>query len=456
MASKRVWFCPDCFSARRENTCGCSALATSPRVGLSAPGEEPLLLGHLTILDDTPGPAELLDGLCDGPRLYPKRSSDSPSASWRHGARTVWLWQKNAETLPTPVAATSEGFNAPDVSLLRILGATSVLLMECPQRTPLFLAHYARNRNAHPAPPEVSQLIDQLQAAWELCGARVSALALLDPSGGSGREDRERLRNECAQFKVFNRRDEAIRWLMERLPSASQQRSIIPPPAPERLARLPARSVGLSPYRPYRQSKEKRIEEAKPLDVVRVADLGGSVGRHLLARLHAETLNASERAGDARRVRLQGGSHRAVSSLWALPSAEGLQYGRLQRLRNGEPAPGAPVPAWLGSLASWWGGEQMFSLQLNGSSPTETAGPIIIGVGRSRFFGEGDLSDLLDTLWYGGSRPAAIIRHEKADTTLLRWVRNELPSTPEFTDGWKGGLRALDQALRAAAQRTAR
>ena len=86
--------------------------------------------------------------------------------------------------------------------------------------------------------------------------------------------------------------------------------------------------------------------------------------------------------------------------------------------------------------------------------PTGQAGPIIIGVGPSQLFGEGELTGLLERLWENKNFPVAVICHAQADQTLLRWVKHEFPQLPEFPDTWAGGVCALETALRQARQRT--
>ncbi len=549
-----IWFCPVCCSLGAPGAaCVCGGSHRDlQRVLLGAPGEIPVMLGHLALLDRTPHPVRLLEGICDGPRRYPDQVSSEPRCGgWRHRGRTLWMWQERLEDLPLAGGLPQGGESSSAMALLRALAATSLLLIEAPQQTPLFRAHYARNKRVFaetesfgdqtvaiaPAPPECSEVVDRLQWSFSLSTPRRRFIALLDPERETGEEERLRLKDLSAAFGVFERREEALRWLLEQAPAVSEhpmpslhRRLVAAEEAAKQAAReraeekarekaekraqeKKAKKKGATKSRPWSSrllltaatgNDEKSGEngdgkKARRPDLVRVADVGGSVGRHLLARLHLQTWLQTQAAAKKKEeeadeekesfvdqlvnllpawakkqavelvaavssafpqreeknnkpVELPG-NHWFGAGLWATPTAEGLYYGRIHQLRQGEPPPSSPAPSWSGHTARWWWSKQPFAIELEENAPADDGGPLIIGVGQLRLFGERELAELLERLWRGQRFPATIIRHERADANLLRWVRSEFPQTPEFTDSWEGGMRAVETALRLARQR---
>ncbi len=457
--SPTMWLCPECYSSVPQGAgCACAGSYSGVQhVMLGAPGESPVMIGHLRLLDSTPRLWRLLEGICDGPRRYPDHTEpEARSVCWRHKGRTVWAWQENAENLPQTGSRPEPG-KPSSVSLLRAMAMTDLWLIEAPQPTPLFRAHYARNRERNAEPPEFAGIIDRLQWSFSLSTTRRKAIALLDPDNGAGDEDRVRLAGESATFKVFEKREEALQWLLEKAlyvyqppqPSLSRRDDGLEEEAETKADRSP--SSRLSSV----EDESENAEQQPAPDLVRVADVGGSAGRRLMARLHQETWVAMRDSANKKNasVALPGGSWFG-HKFWAYPTEQGLSYGRVHQLRKGEPPPGSSVPPWEGRAKRWWWWTQEFAVRLEENPPAEDGGPLIIGVGPSRLFGERELADLLERMWSGKWFPAAIIRHEQANKDLLRWVRDEFPQTPEFPDSRTGAMRALESALRMARLRT--
>ncbi len=422
-----LFLCPECLAPVAETrVCDCGE---GGRTIAGAPGERPAMLGHLALLSDAPRPWRLLEDLCDGPRLYPRHiPSESRNAARRHLSRTLWLWQRDFESLPELDRLGQSG-SGPE-RLLKLLAATPFLLLDVPQATALFTARYARKQPRGSRPPAFDGLIDRLQALWDFGVRRPAAIALFDPGGFAGAELRDRLRSTSACECMSNYKD-ALAWLLRRLPSTPAVREGIPSRPAQ--ARSPAKTtLGLDSRR----------------EVVRIADIGGSSGRHLLARLHQHTLDSAEaRPADAC-VRLISSGMR----LWTSPTGEGLHCGRVQRLRQAAPPSDDSLPAWEGFAQSMWGARRPFSVALEGPSPSDGTGVLIVGVGPSRLFGENDLAGLLERVWFSGRIPAALIRHVEVNPDLLRWTRREFGRVPEFSDTWDGNIGALGRALRLSHQ----
>ena len=439
-----MWFCPECYRQYyKRAACPCES-PSAKRVAFSAPGEFPLLCGHLTLLDNTPPLRKLLEGLCDGPLLYPSDSSTkSRCCCWRHKANTVWGWQASSEKLP-PVGAASD--NDVTTSLLRIIMDTGVMLIDAPQSTPLFLAHYSRNRIKNSTPPALGLLIDRLQWVFTLALERKRAIALFDPASSTSVEDRSRLAAMSEAFNVFTERTDALRWLLQKGISSQTFRS------------TPLHQVGEASTKPGASAAPGmlKLDEKPRTPELGLIDLGGTAARQLLARIHRETYLATinnEKDDDDKLIKLPG-VRGSLSRLQTSSTTKNLRYGLIQELRDGHLTPGASVPSWTGHRVRWWWiGTERFALALRESLNSRKFDSLILGVGDSRFFGERELVSFLNRIWQGCCKPDALVVARHVNTDLLRWVRNEFPQTPEFPDSWNGGMHALDVALRAAQKR---
>ena len=440
-------FCPECYSQyRKRERCACEA-PFSKHIMFCAPGELPLVCGHLTSLDDTPRPNDLLEQICDGPLLHPAGSStQSHCCCGRHKANTFWVWQGNSENLP-PVGTVPQHEKTPLKTLLfRIMPVTGLLLIEAPQSTPLFLAHFARNKIKGSAPTDFSVIIDRLRSVFEFSAPRKRAIALLDPASSSSSEDRKRLAVMSESFSVFADRAEAFRWLLNQGLQSSGNFRCVPRDHVTTDVNLGARE----PANP----NPSKVTKIAALPLVGLVDIGGIAGRQLLARIHRETYRAKVTAEpDDPSVALPG-SRWSLGRLRAGSTAKKLNYGHIHELRNGHLAPGSSVPTWHGERVRWrWLGVEPFTLALQDASTMKNYDSLIIGLGDSRFFGQRELASLLEQIWRGSCLPAAVIRADRVNPDLLRWLRNEFPRTPEFPDSWDGGMQAVETALRAATRR---
>ena len=434
-----MWFCPECY-LEYDKHCACQA-SSAPRVAFSAPGEFPLLVGHLTLLDNTPSPRKLLQDLCDGPLLY--ASTKSRCCCWRHRANTLWAWQARAEDLPLVGAASD---NAVTTSLLRIILDTGLLLIDAPQATPLFFAHYARNQPRASTPPALGLLIDRLQWTFSLARERKRAIALFDAASSTSAEERSRLASMSEAFNVFTDRADAFRWLLENGRSSRTFRSTpryqVSKPNSDRSANS---TPGLL-----------KTDGVAKVPQIGLIDLGGTAARQMLARIHRETYLASinnETDDDSQLVNLPG-VRGSLSRLQSSSTTKNLRYGLINELRNGHLTPGASVPSWMGQRVRWWWvGTDRFALSLREALNSRKFDSLILGIGDSRFFGERELALYLSRTWRGCHEPAALVVAQNVNADLLRWVRYEFPETPELPDSWEGGMHALEMALRVAQKR---
>jgi hypothetical protein len=371
----------------------------------------------------------------------------------RHKANTLWVWQSNADNLP-PVGVVPRAEEARHTtSLLRILPHSGLLLIEAPEPTPLFLAHYARNKKKGQALPTLGVIIDRLQWVFTLSSSRKRAIALLDPASSTTVEERGRLQLMSEVFNVFTDREDALRWLLHQGTESPENLRT----TPRDYVTVTDAKAGASAAPETLKLKETSAKSSKPSKpMVGVVDVGGTAGRKLLARIHREaylaSINGKSDSGDGvitlRRSRL-------LSRLRAGTSVKSLSFGLTQELRDGHLSPGTEVPTWTGERMRWWWlGAEPFTLALNEKLAVKKFDSLILGVGDSRFFGERELAALLERLWEGSCRPSAIVRADHVNPDLLRWVRNEFPRTPEFSDSWEGGMQALDVALRVAQKRS--
>ncbi len=337
---------------------------------------------------------------------------------------------------------------APDndviTSLLRIIPHTGLMLIDAPQSTPLFHAHYARNKIKESTPPSLGLIIDRLQWVLRLTTDRKRAIALFDAASCVSAEDRSRLAAMSEAFDVFTERADAFRWLLQKgLQSSHTFRS------------TPLYQVSEPSTKPDATAAPGmlKLNEVAKTPQVGLIDLGGTAARQLLARIHRETYLAainSDSDQDDKLVSLPG-IRGSLSRLQASSTKKNLRYGLIQELRNGHLTPGSSVPSWTGQRVRWrWIGANRFGLALRESLNSRKFDSLILGVGDSRFFGERELVSFLHRVWQGCCRPAALVLAEHVNVDLLRWVRSEFPKTPEFPDSWEGGMHALDVALRAA------
>jgi hypothetical protein len=378
---------------------------------------------------------------------------------WRHRAQTVWVWQQSAECLPAPGAYPATDLSPEIVALLRALATTGLLLIEAPQSAPLFHARFARNKRKSPTPPAFARIIDRLQLASSLCNLRGRAIALLDQGNDTTGEDRARLSEMSSDFGVFARHEDAMRWLLEKAPLlAARFASLLHRQAPSP-KKATVKKSGVAPGTLFPASETEECDPAPDPqhELVRLADLGGSVGRHMLARLHLATWRAMQAKARGKKIALPAVRWSGIKLLADCANDEGLRYGRVQQLRehvrDGAPVAGSFVPAWSGYMTRWWRGAREIKVELEGTSAAgaaDKAYSLVIGVGTSRLFGERDLAELLEKIWRVRLLPAAIISHEEADEKLLRWVRREFPQAREFPDSLGGGMRALEAAFQAA------
>jgi hypothetical protein len=409
----RMW-CTECFTEGDTDCCECGARA----ICAAAPGEQPIVIAHLALLDSTAPPAEILGAVCEGPRRVvgtgPFRIS-----SWRHRRRTVWMWRASCERMPRP--GTEE-----DSSLWRLLASSDAILLDAPQTSALFAAQYARNRNVG-AMPSLPELLDRIQVALELCGSRPRVAVLIDPSGAAGKDAMDRLAL-IASPSIASSCAEAV-W---NLLSASAQSSLG--------RRWPAPRLTLQS--PQRNHSEEPPSEPPQVRIL-AADVGGSVASHLMVRLHQRTSVAVRKRGRPGNV-LLGGKKFTIK---AVPSSEGLQAAESYEFsRRGEPPPGFWQPKWDGLRVTWFR-DHPFSVELFDDEGIEKPCAMIVGVGPYRIVGERELCALLDRVWQGQCVPAAVVAHQQCDQRLLRWVSREFPDARLWPDTWEGNLAAIEQAL---------
>lgn len=427
--------CPDCHAlVSRDPVCACgTALPHGCRTGLPA-----ACLAWLSLLDQRRQAWPMLGRRCEGPRLYPRDLAQARStACLRQRGRTLWAWLETPEALPPAGHANPSQTH---LSMLRAIALSRLVLLEAPQPTPLFRAHYARLPHRPSQPPALAHVLDRLEAAWSLTRTYPHAVALVDRRGSTP-EDRERLQHACDEFEAFGESEPALVWLLDRVPGA-----IVEPPESD--ADATARPAG-SP--PAAHEGTRHAGAVAGHGVVRIADVGGSCGRHLLARLHEETSRLYDQRPEARRRASSVGPVRLgpLIRAWPLATGEGLRWGRVQRMRNGEPPPGEDLPGWSGSVSAWRG-HRPFVVELDDGPLTRAPAALIVGVGPSRLCGEGALVDVLETVWSATRVPAAVIRHRRADKALIQWVTHEMPHVPQFPDTWEGNLQALSTAFRLA------
>jgi len=428
-------FCTECYRRTALGSqCSCGEAAVP--VILGGLGGAPAFIGHLRIVDQTPSPWRILEEADLGPRLFPAQSPDGHVCCFRHGGRTVWVWQESIEVLPPPGSRPT--LSGRFAALSRVLPATRALLIDAPQRSPLFGALYARTRGAAPSPPELMDVVDRLNWLLSCCAHRMGAIALFDPSGHSAEEDKARLASLARGFSVFPRREAAIAWLVRGLPPPQWDAG---PPAAQ-AAETPSEKGAAAALSPPRSRTA----------AVRICDLGGVVGCRLLAWLHMETEAARAAASDAAPLRVPVALP-ITEKLWAQPTKEGLFCGRVFMRRSTGPLDGEALPPWAGLVTHWWRPERPVSVELAGQAAPECPGALVIGVGPSRLIAERQLATLIQRLWAGSSEvAAAILCHEAADTKLRGWVREEFRGVSEFPGSPEGAKRALARALRIASE----
>lgn len=410
-------WCTECLAERSgEGACDCGAATT---IAPGAPGERPLVVGHLALLDSGPNPGEILSESCLGPRRFVGQGPFQ-TASWRHARKTVWMWRGSLEHLPSMDSPTQ-------LPMWRLLASSEALLIDVPEQTAYYSARYARNRRHARHVPAISDLLDDLQTKLDLCGSAARTAALFDPADAADASAKAilSLRGAPASSHTY---PEAMKSL---LPAAVSSRSPQPWPRPPASAR-PATGANMSITRNETGPEEVRIQ---------TADVGGSVMAHFLTRLHHETSTTAGRRGVAGltggRIPIRGiasGEGRAVAEHW-------------ETRKLIEPPPGIALPAWQGAFGHFWSAKGSISIQAPGTCPFSEPTPTIIGIGPYRTVGEAQLMALVERVWSGEIIPAALVVHERCDQRLLEWASQEFPGLPRFADNWEGNLAVIHEVV---------
>jgi hypothetical protein len=384
-----------------------------------------LATGHLFAIPPQ-APERLLRDVCAGPRLRVGRFGGRlRGALWRHTGVTIRFWQGDIDELPPPGTLPSRddsGSGAADA-----VGITPLLLIDVPQTTALFEAQYRHNRPQSDQLPTMPVLLDRLEWVWSWSRVIPAAIALHDPRGMASDEDRARLLEHCANVEAFRDPRRALQWLLDR-PLTPLLPEVEPGPAPK--------------------AKEHPASDQLLPQTIYVADIGGRVGQHLLAWLHAVTAQASENGSPAAKLSLGAASGWLDPVFHADITAEGRLYAHHFDVA-GAATPGGAVPAWSAVAVRWWRRRPLV-VTLDPTAAGACA-PAIVAIGPSLLFGESDLAAFLERTWRREVSPAAIVVHAEADEALRSWIRHEFPGTATFADTPDGRTGAIHAACRAQA-----
>lgn len=363
--------CPRCFVIGEGFSCVDCHRAMEPfgdRLG------QPLVIGRIRLLQGPPGIDDLTAGW-QGPRRYPKPPERpvTPGSFCRHHDGTlVWLWETFWDN----------AFSADSAWTYRALAASGSLVLELPAATfPAYRARYARSGKTG-AIPEIGPLLDALDNVLDYLHPELKKIALVHPEGERGVRTVTvaRIKRRCNQVQVFADEQPALSWCL-------------------RMPRKQHPSVG------------NRISESNTGGVLQIGlvDMGGTLARELLSRLHRITPTTRSTHG----VRLLDAVSNGSTTLRQVDHL----VGRL-------PPEVLPAPSWRGEFAYRWG--QRTSVRL---AIAETSGlPIrLVAVGDNRLRGERALAELLDQDYTQSLEPLVLLHSEdRSDPDLLRWGRREL------------------------------
>ncbi len=396
--------CPRCFVVGPEAVCGVCG-GTTQAFGTRRAG--PLVVGRLRLLD---GPPALDDLTADwsGPRRYPpppegvakallpagrgvgergSKGEDPPPVVCRYRDGTmVWLWE----------AAWDTAFSDPeDIWVYRALGISDGLILEAPLATaPEFRASYARRRGHGSPLPELGDLLGGLEAALDYLSHGLGGIALIHPT-----------ETEAAELAVCMRRLASRSGELQRL--ADPRQALV----------WTLNTCRPRPRRPVAGDAEHRPDGRIDIGLL---DLGGTLARALLTRLHGHSFEGRTGHG----VRLVAADPATPSADWRHGSLRGDLSARIR-----------PVPPWQGTFVHrwWWRRPTRVRLALaeDGGIPVR-----VVAVGESRLRGEQALARLLD-LDYSQplGRLLLLYREGYSDRDLLRWAERELGASSRALGG---------------------
>ncbi|MBU2489497.1 MAG: hypothetical protein KKA60_08910 [Proteobacteria bacterium] len=443
--------CPACFTPCAGplcQTCG------EPAIPVAVPGGADLVIGHVGILEDaSPRPEALLEARCTGLRRWPPYGP--PGRAWaacrRHGLDSVWIWKRLAHELPNPFDAMEED-SREAISMARLyraLAATQGLILEFPPNTRSFMGSYERFRSQDPRAPEWEQIVPTVMGRMQsLAEKNLLPMQTLVLTGDP---------TVALELKEWSGR--VRRW--ERGPSVLVAGSV-----EEALSKL------LKKTRTREAGTENMEEEPaeEPRGALEIVDLGGSLGRTLLFRLHLATHLAASGPlavpdgpeGNTLAVRypipwysrvLAG-----VSLEGAVPKKEGLARGRMAAMLHGifhASLPGSqddlarafrklPESPWVGSgIVPPWTGlfstrrwDPFFTVDFGLHDPKKAGPPaavLLVAVGSDRSLGARALARLIEH--DPGVRPVLVGHDQASDRGLLGQVLDCYPSATSLNLG---------------------
>jgi len=402
--------CPHCFIVETGERCRACGGGTEAFGGAAG---APMVVGRLRVLSGAPGLADLVANW-SGPRRFPRSPwgpAEPATVCRHHGGRMIWLWE----------SYWPDAFAGPGrARALCALRHSRALMLELPRpEDQNFRAAFARNgpqsapaggparagqdpadAPGRPELPEAAGLVADLDQALDAVGARPRRIAVVHPDPAAARLAQLRAQwcHRGCEIECETDAQRAIDWCIGDLPP------------PERRARAGGRRRGV-------------------LDVG-VLDLGGWLGRGLVAGLH----------------RLVPGSYPELRLLEAAADPVALRQLRQESLKD-LPAPLLSAPPWRGVVRrGWW---RRTELRVTLIEDLAARPPMLAAlvVGDNRLNGEQLLARLLD-LDYGRQVPVLLLHDARSDGTLLKWAEQEFGVKSRKFDSEPAAARAMQLLAR--------
>jgi hypothetical protein len=324
----------------------------------------------------------------------------------------IWLWE----------ACWPDAFAGADrARTLRALLHSRALMLELPRpEAPNFRAAFARNgRQSAPAAdlarasqdladaparlelPEAANLLADLDQALDAVGARPQRIAVVHPDPAAARlaQLRSQWCHRGCEIECRSDAQRAIDWCIGDLPR-------------------PGRRIRIGAHR-------RGVLE------IGVLDLGGWLGRRLVAGLH----------------RLVPGSYPELRLLEAAVDPAALSQLCRESLKD-LPTPLLPAPPWHGVVRrGWWPRTEVRVALIEDLVATPPPLLAALAVGDNRLIGEQLLAKLLD-LDYGRRMPVLLLHDAHSDGKLLKWAEQEFAVKSQEFDSESVAATALQLLAR--------